>query len=40
MELLATGNSLCSLDALYGDVRISEEELPNTESVNNTLDKK
>ena len=40
MELLATGNSHCSLDVLYGDV--SKEELANTETEppNSTLDKK
>ena len=26
MELLATGDSHCSLDVLYGNVAISEEE--------------
>ena len=40
MELLATGNNHCSIDILYGDQCISEEELANTEPLDNTLDKK
>ena len=38
MELLATGNSICCVDLLYGDT--SERELANTEPLNNTLVKK
>ena len=40
MELLATGNSTCCPDLLYGDVSGSEGELANTEPLNNTLNKK
>ena len=40
MELLATGNNHCSIDILHGDQCISEEELANTEPLDNTLDKR
>ena len=39
MKLLATGNSHCSLDTYPLWCCISEEELANTESMNNILDK-
>ena len=42
MELLATGNSHCSLDVLCDNVSRKTEELANTETEqpNNILDKK